>query len=119
MDRVGDEKVRRRAGIERELASVVDQRVLRWCGHIEIMDEYRMAIKGVDGGSKWRAGRGRPGLGWMDSLKVALGNRGRGGMPWWICRVLCGHFCLVLVFFPTALPRSGALSPGEGWDADT
>ena len=31
------------AGIERELASRADQRVLRWFGHVERMDEYRMA----------------------------------------------------------------------------
>ena len=42
MDRVRNEEVRRRAGIERELASRVDQRVLRWFGHVERMDEYRM-----------------------------------------------------------------------------
>ena len=36
-------KVRRRAQIERELASRADQRVLRWIGHVEIMDEYHMA----------------------------------------------------------------------------
>ena len=33
----------RRAGIEREFVSRADQRVLRWFGHIERMDEYRMA----------------------------------------------------------------------------
>ena len=33
----------RRAGIEMELASIVDQGVLRWFGHVERMDEYRMA----------------------------------------------------------------------------
>ena len=33
----------RRAGIERELASRADQRVLRWFGHVERMDDYRMA----------------------------------------------------------------------------
>ena len=43
MDRVRNKKVRRRAGIERELASRADQRVLRWFGHVERMDEYRMA----------------------------------------------------------------------------
>ena len=41
MDRVRNEEVRRRAGIERELASRADQRVLRWFGHVERMDEYR------------------------------------------------------------------------------
>ena len=43
MDRVGNEEVRRRAIIERELASRADQRVLRWLGHVERMDDYRMA----------------------------------------------------------------------------
>ena len=39
MDRVGNEEVRRRAGIECELASRADHRVLRWFGHVEEMDE--------------------------------------------------------------------------------
>ena len=43
MDRVRNEEVRRRAGIERELASRADQRVLRWFGHVERMDENRIA----------------------------------------------------------------------------
>ena len=33
----------RRAGIERELAIRADHIVLRWFGHVERMDEYRMA----------------------------------------------------------------------------
>ena len=43
MDRVRNEEVRRRAGTERELASRADQRVLRLLGHVERMDDYRMA----------------------------------------------------------------------------
>ena len=43
MNRVRNEEVRRRAGIERELASGADQRVLRLFGHVERMDEYRKA----------------------------------------------------------------------------
>ena len=43
MDRVRNEEVRRRAGLERELASRADQRVLRWFEHVERMDEYRIA----------------------------------------------------------------------------
>ena len=45
-------------------------------GNVEIMDEYRMArrvlMAEVSGGRV----RGRPRLGWMDGVKVALGNRG-------------------------------------------
>ena len=43
MDRVRNVEVRRRAGIEMELASRADHRVLRWFGHVERMDDYRMA----------------------------------------------------------------------------
>ena len=43
MDRVRNEEVRRRAGTEMELASRADQRVLRWFGHVERIDEYRTA----------------------------------------------------------------------------
>ena len=60
MDRVKNEEVCRRAGIERELASRADQRVLRWIGHVERMGEYRMArrvlMAKVSGGRV----RGRP-----------------------------------------------------------
>ena len=45
MDRVRNEEVRRRDGIERELASTAERRVLRWFGHVERMDEYRMASR--------------------------------------------------------------------------
>ena len=76
MDRVRNEEVRRRAGIERELATRADQRVLRWFGRVETMDDHRMArrvlMAEVSGGRV----RGRPRLGWMDGVKVAVGNRG-------------------------------------------
>ena len=42
MYRVRNKEVRRRAVIERELASRADQRVLRWFGYVERMDDYRM-----------------------------------------------------------------------------
>ena len=66
----------RRAGIERELASRADQRVLRWLRHAERMDEYHMTrrvlLAELSGGRL----RGRPRLGWMVGVKVALGKRG-------------------------------------------
>ena len=61
-----------RAEIEMELASKADQRVLRWFGHVERMDDYRMArrvlVAEVSGGQV-------PGRR-MYGVKVALGNRG-------------------------------------------
>ena len=95
MDRVRNEELRMRAEIERELASRADQRVLRWFGQVERMDEYRMAkmvlMVEVSGGQV----QGRPRLGWMDGVKVAFGNREmmveaarkieKSGEPWYIC----------------------------------
>ena len=43
MDRVTNEEVLRRAGIESDLASRADQRILRWFGRVEIIDVCRMA----------------------------------------------------------------------------
>ena len=98
MDRVRNEEVRRKAGIEWELASRADQRVLRWFGHVERMDEYHIArrvlMAEVSGGRV----RGRPRLGWMDGMKAGLGTRGmtveaarqcerkigNSGEPWYI-----------------------------------
>ena len=71
-----NEEVRRRAGIERELASRADQRVLGWFGHVERMDEYRTARRVLMAEVSMRRVRGRPRLGWMVGVKVALGNRG-------------------------------------------
>ena len=45
IDRVRNEEVRRRAGIEKELSSGADQRVLRWFAHVKRIDGYRMARK--------------------------------------------------------------------------
>ena len=75
MDRVRNEELRWRARIESELASRADQRVLRWFGHVERTDEYRLAkrvlLAEVSGGRV----RGRSRLGWIDGVKVALANR--------------------------------------------
>ena len=76
MDRVRNEEVRRRALIERELVSRADQRVLRWFGHVEIIDDCHMARRVLMAEVSGRRVLGRPMLGWMDGVKVALGSRG-------------------------------------------
>ena len=76
MDRNGNEEVCRRAAIERELASRMDQSVLRWFGHLEIMNEYRMTrrVLMVEVGGGWE--RGRPRFGLKDGVKMDLVDRG-------------------------------------------
>ena len=123
MDRVRNEEVRRRAGIENELASRADQRVLRWFGHVERTDEYRMARRVLMAEVSGQRVRGRTRLGWMDGVKVALGNRGmrwrlfrKSGEPWYISNVMSftQPFLLAPVFFWTALPCSGGYHMERG-----
>ena len=63
--------MRRRDGIERELACRTDHRVLRWFGHVERIDEYRMARRVLMAEGSGGLVRGRPRLGWVDGVKVA------------------------------------------------
>ena len=76
MDRFRNEEVRSRAGIEMELASRADQRLLRWFLNVDRMDEYRMVRRvSMDEVIRGRV-QGRQRLGWMEGVKVALGNKG-------------------------------------------
>ena len=66
LDRVRNEDMRRRAGIERELESRADQSVLSWFGHVERMDEYIMARRVLMAEVSGGLVRGTPRLaGWM------------------------------------------------------
>ena len=77
MDRIRNEVVASRAGTERELSSRVDQSVLRWFGRVrENMEEYRIARRLLMAEVRRGRARGRPRLGWMEGVKVALGRRG-------------------------------------------
>ena len=75
-DRIRNEEIRRRVGVQNDLSGRVERCVLRWFGHVERMDDERLAkmvyASGVDG----RRGRGRPNRVWLDGVKEALNERG-------------------------------------------
>ena len=75
MDRVWNEEVCRRAGIESELENKGDQRVLRWFGHVDRMDEYRIPRRMSMVEVSRELVMIRPRLGWIDGVKVAMGSR--------------------------------------------
>ena len=97
------------------------------------MDEYRMARSVLMAEVSGERIRGRPRLGWMDGVKVALGNRGmtveaarqcaKDRKRWspgtyvteWVSH---RHFCSALCSFgPPSRALVWWLSPGEGWGA--
>ena len=68
-----------------ELASRADQRVLRWFEHVERMDEYCMARRVSKAEVSGELVCDRRRLGWMDGVKMALGNGGMTGGSATIC----------------------------------
>ena len=52
-----------------------DQRVLRWSGRVWRMDVYRLARRVLMADVSGRRVQGRPRLGSMDGVKIALGSR--------------------------------------------
>ena len=49
---------------------------MRWFGLVERLDEYRMARRVLMAEVSGERVRGRPRLGWMNGVKMALGNKG-------------------------------------------
>ena len=90
--------MRRRAGIERELVSRTIRRVLRWFRCLK-NEPVKFGQKGVDGGSKWRAGMRQTEVrqdGWYESeigqIRNDCGgcatNIRKSGEPGCICKRL-------------------------------
>ena len=77
LNRVRNEEVCKRGGLEGSWrVECTTQRVLRWFGHVERTDEYRMnrwVLMAEESGARVR---GRPRLGLMDVVKAAWGRRG-------------------------------------------
>ena len=63
MDRVRNEVVRQRTGVEVELATRVHMNVLRWFGHVERMENERLLKRVMNARVNGRGARGRPRLG--------------------------------------------------------
>ena len=118
MDRVRNEEVRSTPGIERELASRMDQRVLRWFGYVERMNKYHMTNCVLMAEVNGVRVQDRPRL---VSRGMRVGAARQCGEPWCSCGTMwralvqlrdnvgslgadvddsasCSHFCFVPVF---------------------
>lgn len=74
-DRIRNEEIRRRVGVNMTLPQRVDRKVLGWFGHVERMGDDRL-VKKVLRADVWGVrGRGRARFGWMDGVKQALASR--------------------------------------------
>ncbi len=58
------------------MAERAEQRVLQWFGHVERMEEECLVKKITRFDVRGVRPRGRPCMGWLDSVKRVLGTRG-------------------------------------------
>ena len=55
-------------GVQNKLSGRVENCALKWFGHVDRMDDERMADRVYDSGLQGRQGRGRPTRVWMDGV---------------------------------------------------
>ena len=75
-DRVRNEEIRRRCRKKASVGERMDQSILRWFGHVERMEDDRLARKVYESEMQGPRCRGRPRKGWMDGVKEVLSKRG-------------------------------------------
>jgi hypothetical protein len=76
LDRIRNEEIRERCGCEESIVKKAERGILRWFGHVERMEEDRMAKKVYNAEVPGQRPRGRPHMRWNDTVKAALDDRG-------------------------------------------
>ncbi|WP_435336460.1 hypothetical protein, partial [Klebsiella pneumoniae] len=66
IDRVRNEEIRGRCGVDKSLNQQVEESILRWYGHVERMDDERTVKKIYKSDIVGRRRRGRPRRRWYD-----------------------------------------------------
>ena len=74
-DRNTNESIRGRTGVKSKLSNRAEQKTLRWFGHMERMNEERLAKRVMNAEVEGANPRGRPKLGWGEGVKNSLKKR--------------------------------------------
>ena len=69
-DRIPNERMHGRTGVKSKLSYRAEQGGLRWCGHMERMDDGRMTKRVMNSEAEGTKSRDRPKLGWNE-LQIA------------------------------------------------
>ena len=78
MDRLRNEVVRERVGVDEKLSERVDRKVLKWYGHVERMSGERLTKRVYRSEVEGERGRGRPPFRWKDGVRRACAERNMG-----------------------------------------
>ena len=75
-DRVRNEEIRKRCGLQKSLSEKGKAAVVRWFGHIERVEEARLVEKIYRFEVEGNRGRGRSRKKWINGVKSCLSDRG-------------------------------------------
>jgi hypothetical protein len=76
VDKMRNEYIRELCGIEKGVIERISECILRWFGHVERMEEYRLVKKIYSSECVGIRTVGRPKMRWIDSVKRCLTDRG-------------------------------------------
>ena len=75
-DRIRNERIRERTGVQMRLGERAEQAILRWYGHVKRMGENRYAWRILESCVPGVRPRGRPRKRWMEGVNEAIRSRG-------------------------------------------
>ena len=75
-DRLTNDRIRERTGVDSKLSYRAEQRGLRWYGHMERMNDRRMTKRVMNSKAEGVTTRGRPKMGWKEGIRNSLHARG-------------------------------------------
>ena len=79
-DRLTNDEIPGRTGVELKLSYRAEQKGLRWSSHMERMSDRRMTERVMNAKAERVTIRGRPKMGWRKGISNSL--RAQGDYPW-------------------------------------
>lgn len=76
-DRIRNEQIREEVKQKKTLSDIVEERQLKWYGHVQRMDEGRKVKQVQEMGVEGRVGRGRPRITWQNRIERIGEKRGK------------------------------------------
>lgn len=82
MDRVRNEDIRRRVGLEDTIIKDFEQKQLTWYGHVQRMADYRLPKQAMNWIPYHKKKRGRPKITWKEGIRKAMSLRNMQDGQW-------------------------------------
>jgi hypothetical protein len=75
MNRIRNETIRTKMGMKKDILQEIEEKQLRWYGHVMRMDDCRTARQVADWNPQGKRRRGRPVNTWKDGIRDSMQRR--------------------------------------------